>query len=205
MKKVLLIICLFVFAPQFLFAATQTDADLLKQKLAKFKQINADFSQVVSNVEGDVLNKSSGHLTILRPGKFRWQVSSPDEQLMISDSKTMWLYNPFIEQVTLMNLSDAIEGTPFVLLSGGAEQQWGKYIVTRHERQFTIKSSDPKVNHNTFIFEFNKADNISRFVVIEAQGQRSEFTLTYKAQLKNIPAGYFSFKVPEGVEIDDQR
>ena len=205
MKKILLITLIFLINPLYAAASGGTDASLLKEKLAKFKQINAAFTQVVTNPEGEVLNESQGQLTISRPGKFRWQVNAPEEELIVSDGETMWLYSPFIEQVTLINLSDAIEGTPFVLLSGANEQQWQNYLVSRDNNRFTIKGVDLQVQNNSFVFEFNKAGNISKFVVIEEQGQRSEFKLTHKLPAQKIAADYFSFQIPAGVEIDDQR
>ena len=203
MKKILIAILLFLVNP--LYASGVTDASLLKEKLAKFQQINAEFAQVVTNPEGETLNESQGKLTISRPGKFRWQVITPEEELIVSDGKTMWLYSPFIEQVTLINLSDAIEGTPFVLLSGANDKQWQSYQVSRENNQFTVKDSDPQEQNNSFVFEFNDAGNISRFVVIEEQGQRSEFKLMHKPLTQKIETGYFSFQIPDGVEIDDQR
>ena len=201
MKKIILVIALFLINP-FYAVGAENDASLLKAKLAKFNQINATFSQVVTNPEGDVLNKSQGELTISRPGKFHWEVLSPEEQLIVSDGTTMWLYDPFIEQVTLINLSDAVQGTPFALLAG-AQEQWGKYQIARDHNRFMVKSLDAQ-EKNSFVFEFDDNDSISRFVVIEEQGQRSEFTLVQKP-LKKIESGYFTFQIPAGVEIDDQR
>jgi len=205
MKKIILAAFLLIMTPLYAVSATQSDADLLKEKLAQFKQINAQFSQVVTNAEGKVLNKSEGTLSISRPGKFRWEVLTPEQDLIISDGVTMWMYSPFIEQVTLVNLSDAIAGTPFVLLSGATQAQWDKYTVKKQNEQFMIKTKDLSAPQNSFIFEFDKTGNISRFEVIEAQGQRSDFALTYSQKSKNIPADYFTFSIPEGVEVDDQR
>ena len=205
MKKILSVAVLFLINSFYAHASGATDASLLKDKLAKFKQINAEFSQVVTNPEGDVLNESQGLLTISRPGKFRWEVITPEEELIVSDGDTMWLYSPFIEQVTLINFSDAIAGTPFVLLAGATELQWQNYLVNRDDNRFTIKGSDPQVQNNSFVFEFNKAGNIDKFVVIEEQGQRSEFKLIHKPLTHKITTDYFSFQIPAGVEIDDQR
>lgn len=201
MKKIVLVVLLFLVNP--LYGAT--DANLLKEKLAKFEQINAQFSQLVSNAEGEILNESQGLLTISRPGKFRWQVTAPEEELIVSDGETMWLYSPFVEQVTLINLNDAIAGTPFILLSGASEQQWQKYQVSKDNNAFTIEAADPQMQNNRFVFEFNGAGNISRFVVIEEQGQRSEFKLTHKPLTQKITPDYFTFQIPAGVEVDDQR
>lgn len=205
MKKIIFAVLLLLTMPFYAAASAATDVGLLKEKLARFKQINAEFTQVVTSPEGKVLNESWGKLTISRPGKFRWQVVKPEEELITSDGKTMWLYSPFIEQVTLINLSDAIEGTPFVLLSGANQQQWQNYLVTRNNNKFTVKRADSKTHDNSFVFEFNDAGNISKFVVVEEQGQRSEFKLSHKPLIEKFAADYFNFTIPAGVEIDDQR
>ncbi|MFT6987328.1 MAG: outer membrane lipoprotein carrier protein [Psychromonas sp.] len=205
MKKCITLLFVFIITPFYAHAMATTDAGLLKEKLAKFSQINAEFSQVVTSPEGNLLNESWGKLTISRPGKFRWQVITPEEELIVSDGKTMWLYSPFIEQVTLVNLSDAIEGTPFVLLSGATEKQWDNYTVKMKDNKFTIKNADHQLHDNTFIFEFNDADNISKFTVIEEQGQQSEFKLSHKSLTAPLKADFFDFQIPVGVDIDDQR
>jgi len=205
MKKIILTVLILLITPLYAVSATSSDADLLKEKLAQFKQINAQFSQVVTSADGKILNKSQGTLAISRPGKFRWEVLTPEEDLIISDGVTMWMYNPFIEQVSLINLSDAIAGTPFVLLSGATQEQWAKYVIKKQGNQFMIKTKDASAPQNSFIFEFDTTGNISRFEVIEAQGQRSDFTLTYPQKMEKMSADYFTFTIPEGVEIDDQR
>ncbi len=182
-----------------------SDAQLLKEKLAKFSTLNADFSQRVSSPEGKILNDSLGTLAISRPGKFRWEVTSPEEDLIVSDGQTMWMYSPFIEQVTLLNLSDAIQGTPFILLSGANDAQWANYRVSRADNQFTVTDISGSAQDRTFIFEFNNAGKVSKFVVLEAQGQRSEFTLKHKTPVTSWNNNFFEFAIPDGVEIDDQR
>ncbi|MGB5443927.1 MAG: outer membrane lipoprotein chaperone LolA [Psychromonas sp.] len=182
-----------------------SDAQLLKEKLAKFTIINAEFSQRVTSPEGKILNDSVGTLAISRPGKFRWEVTSPEEELIISDGETMWMYSPFIEQVTLLNLSDAIQGTPFILLSGANDAQWANYEVTKNNNQFKVTDISGSAQDRSFVFEFDIVGKVSKFVVIEEQGQRSEFTLRHKVPATAWKSSFFSFAIPNGVEIDDQR
>jgi len=204
MKKILFItVCL--FTSMFQFVSAQTDNELLQQKLAKFKTIDADFVQQVINPKGEVIQKSWGTLAIARPGNFHWQVTQPEEELIVSDGQDMWLYSPFIEQVTIMNFSDAIAGTPFALLSGADSTEWAQFSVVQKDQQFIVKSSDPKAATNTFIFIFNKAGNIKEFVVQESQGQKSVFTLSNNKHNSKFAKDYFEFTIPNGIEIDDQR
>jgi len=202
MKKVLLSLCL-LFSTLSAHALSD-DALQLKDKLAVFKQINANFLQRVSNAQGKLLNESRGEMTILRPGKFHWQVQMPEEELIVSDGKTIWYYSPFIEQVTLINFSDAITNTPFALLAGASDEQWENYTVRQQEQQFIVSNANA-AQSTTFIFEFDSSDNISKFVVIEALGQRSEFLLTHINEQKVVTDALFDFQIPADVEVDDQR
>jgi outer membrane lipoprotein carrier protein len=202
MQKFLVSLCLLTLS--FSANALSADAQQLKDNFAVFEQINATFTQQVSSAEGKLLNESTGEMTISRPGKFHWQVITPEEDLIVSDGKTIWYYSPFIEQVTLINFADAITGTPFALLAGATKAQWADYVVTKQGNIFSV--TNPKqVQATNFIFEFDKNNNINKFVVIEEQGQRSEFLLTHKKVLTPIDAAMFKFNIPAGVEVDDQR
>lgn len=205
MKKTSALLLMLLILPLSAFASITGDALLLKEKLDQFELLNADFSQRVSSPEGKILNESWGRLTILRPGKFRWQVLKPEEELIVSDGLTMWFYSPFIEQVTLINLKDAIAGTPFILLSGANEKQWENYRVIKENNQFKVTVPNDETQNSTFIFEFDRQNNISQFIVIEEQGQRSEFRLSHSPLTAKLDKNFFQFLIPEGVEIDDQR
>lgn len=193
-----------MLAVSFSAQALTKEAQHLKDKLAVFQQIDARFVQRVSSVEGKLLNESQGEVTILRPGKFHWDIQSPEEELIVSDGRTIWYYSPFIEQVTLINFADAVNNTPFALIAGASEAQWQHYQVTQQGAQFTVRNPT-QAQQSTFVFDFDNNDNISKFVVIEAQGQRSEFVLTHKAQQKVVLDSFFDFQIPANVEVDDQR
>lgn len=38
---------------------------------------------------------------------FNWHMTQPDESILVSDGKTLWFYNPFVEQATATWLKDA--------------------------------------------------------------------------------------------------
>jgi outer membrane lipoprotein carrier protein len=184
--------------------ALSADAQQLKDKFELFEQVNATFVQRITSGEGKLLNESRGEMSISRPGKFHWHILTPDEDLIVSNGETIWYYSPFIEQVTLINFVDAVDGTPFSLLAGATDTQWADYVVTKKENQFSVSNS-AQTPANTFIFEFDNNNKVSKFAVLEEQGQRSEFVLDYKNNDKKIDASIFDFKLPEGVEVDDQR
>lgn len=202
MNKFLLALCFACFS--FSAHALSVNAQQLKDKLAAFDNINANFIQRFTSAEGKLLNESTGQVTISRPGKFHWQVKTPEQELIVSNGETIWYYSPFIEQVTLINFDDAISDTPFALIAGASKVQWENYIVEHNEDLFTLTNAN-QVASPTFIFEFDKTGKIARFVVIEVLGQRSEFQLIHKSMLGVADDSFYEFTIPAGVEVDDQR
>jgi len=202
-NKILTAVCIILLNITNVFA--QTDSELLQQKLAKFSSLDSDFSQQVINPQGQVIQESVGKLIISRPGSFYWKVTSPEEELIVSNGIDMWLFSPFIEQVTIMKFSDAIAGTPFALLSGAEASEWQNFSVKQSEQKFVVKNIKNEINSNQFVFSFDKDDNISEFSVEEVQGQKSIFKLSNSKEASNLANDFFEFQIPQGIEIDDQR
>tara|TARA_R110001583_G_scaffold112917_6_gene263147 strand:- start:31984 stop:32616 length:633 start_codon:yes stop_codon:yes gene_type:complete len=199
-----LLILIFSFSLSFSASALSSDAQQLKDKFALFEQINATFVQRITSAEGKLLNESRGEMSISRPGKFHWHILTPEEDLIVSNGETIWYYSPFIEQVTLINFTDAVNGTPFALLAGASDAQWADYVVSKKDNQFSVTNS-AQTPTSTFVFEFDNNNKVSKFSVLEELGQRSDFLLDYKNSETHIDDAIFEFKVLEGVEVDDQR
>ena len=49
--------------------------------------------------------KAEGLVSYKRPGKMRWLYEAPEEQLLVINGQTMWLYDPLLENVTVQKLS----------------------------------------------------------------------------------------------------
>lgn len=202
-KKVL--VSLLVAAPIFLSSAAWATPQLeLSTRLSKVNSFSADFKQKVISPEGDLLVEGEGDVAIQRPNLFRWNTVMPDENLLISDGKTLWYYSPFIEQVTAMWLKDATEQTPFVLLTRNSSADWTKYNVAQTADTFTLTPKDRTSSMGKFVVTVAKSGEVRGFSVVEQDGQRSNFTFS-KFSGKTLTRDLFTFTPPKGVELDDQR
>jgi outer membrane lipoprotein carrier protein len=95
----------------------------LDSYLEHLKTLRTEFSQVVTDSKGRQVQNARGKLVIVRPGRFRWELtpsaganSSP--QLMVADGKNLWFYDRDLEQVSVKPASSALTATPAGLLSG---------------------------------------------------------------------------------------
>lgn len=181
-------------------AATELQGKL--QKVAKF---SASFSQQVLDVDGTVIQQASGDMTLAQPDQFRWQVKQPDEELVVSNGSTVWIYSPFVEQVTLLDQAEAVAGTPFLLLASTDAKVWQQYDVSQAEGSYLVKPKDQEASIAEFSLNFDDKDQLVGFRIKERQGQSSEFTLSNLNLAPTVSESDFEFVIPAGVEVDDQR
>ena len=177
----------------------------LQQKLAAFDRFSADFSQQVFDEQGEPMQSASGTMQLARPDRFRWHTVSPDESVIVSDGNNVWIYDPFVEQVSISPLEQAIQNTPFLLIAGGDGKRWQQYEVTRNGDAYVVTSKDPGELISQFSLRFDNRNRIQRFTVLESGGQRSEFTLSKVNTQPRSESSTFTFRPPAGVMIDDQR
>jgi len=67
------------------------------QALAGFQ---GEFKQEDTETSGRVLT-ASGKIAYRKPGQMRWEYAAPNEQLLVTDGSTVWLYDPLLENVTV--------------------------------------------------------------------------------------------------------
>ncbi|MDF2152505.1 outer membrane lipoprotein chaperone LolA [Vibrio sp. CAU 1672] len=185
-------------------AEAASPKDELSQRLAMNDGFSADFSQQVISPEGETIMEGEGTVEIARPSLFRWSTTVPDENLLVSDGKTLWYYSPFIEQVSIYWQEQATEQTPFVLLTRNRTSDWDNYRVSQQGDQFTLVPTAVDSTQGQFQINIDAKGVVKGFNVIEQDGQQSLFSFRNVKLGKPDPAR-FTFTVPNGVEVDDQR
>ncbi|HAS8545811.1 TPA: outer membrane lipoprotein chaperone LolA [Vibrio vulnificus] len=176
----------------------------LNQRLGMNDGFSASFNQTVTSPEGEVVMEGEGSVDIARPSLFRWSTSLPDENLLVSDGKTLWYYSPFIEQVSIYWQEQAVQQTPFVLLTRNQSSDWENYQITQDGNVFTLVPKAADSTQGQFQIDIDAKGIVHGFNVIEQDGQKGIFKFT-DMKLGKPAAARFTFNIPEGVEVDDQR
>lgn len=200
MKKPLVAFALFV-ASQFGFADAQAVSEL-QNRLSKVAAYSSDFEQTVRSAKGAEIQKGKGKFFVKRPNLFRMDTKTPQENLIVSDGKTLWFYDPFVAQVTANWVKDAVNNTPFVLLTSSEASYWAQYDVTQNMDSFVLK---PKSKSSIKQFEVRIDANgmLKGFSTIEQDGQSNLYIL--RNITSSASSDLFHFSVPKGAELDDQR
>ena len=204
MKKTLLkmtALTALLSASNFAFADA---ADELQNRLNQVTVLSADFSQTVTSVGGKNVQQGSGKLQIKRPNLFRMDTKSPQETQIIADGKTLWYYDPFVQQVTAQWVKDAVNNTPFVLLTSNDKSHWNQYSVTQNADTFVLKPKAKNSNIKQFDIRVDANGVLKNFSTTEKDGQTNLYVLRNITN-QTLADSLFKFSVPKGVELDDQR
>jgi len=186
-------------------AADDQAAAQLRKQLDAMNTLQGDFVQTTYDKKGAEQETSSGNFMLMRPGKFYWKTLEPMEQLLVSNNKTIWLYDPDLETVNKRAFTDDLRETPALLLSADIEQLRKSFTVTRDEKDtaaekytLTPKVTEGMFQHLTLVF---KANQLTEFAIQDSLGQLTRCVLTNVQRNKTLPEEKFFFIPPEGVEI----
>jgi outer membrane lipoprotein carrier protein len=195
----------------------------LMKKLSKLAFFTANFSQNIRSESGELLSQGTGNLAISKPNLVHWQTLTPDETQIVSDGNTLWFYDPFIEQASAYSLAKSIHNTPILLLTTDEASLWQQYNVqeeisddeavnVKPTQRFVIQPIDTSSQIKQLTLTFTVADvagpsdtELSQFSFQDATGQVSEITLNNFNSKTKPQASLFSFSLPEGVRLEDQR
>ncbi len=185
-------------------AALADAAGDLQSRLSKVNSFHAGFTQKVSGSDGATVQEGQGELWVKRPNLFNWKTTAPDESLLVSDGKTLWFYNPFVEQATATWVKDATGNTPFILITRNDPKDWSKYNVTRNGDDFQLVPRAASGNLKQFAISVTGDGTIKGFTATEQDGQRSVYTLKNQQNI-DVDSAKFHFTPPKNVTVDDQR
>lgn len=188
--------------------AGEADRQALLQRLEGLTTLEADFSQQVTDINGELVQQLHGRMAIARPNLLYWQTDAPDETLMVADGQSLWYYNPFVEQVTVYNQSDAVAQSPLLLLLDGDSQAWRDYDVKSEANSFSLqpKAGAASAQSLQLVFaEQGAPAQLQRIILDDGQGQISTIELEQVHLNKALDGKLFKFDMPEGIDLDDQR
>lgn len=196
----LCMLSLFVIPAHANGAAVKRLTDLLGQ----VQTLNGRFSQLTLDGAGTNLQETSGEMFLQRPGLFRWHTDAPMEQLLVSDGKQVWLYDPDLEQVTVRALDQRLTHTPALLLSGDVSEISRSFDITYKEASgvvdFELKPKARDTLFDSLRMSFRQG-TINDMQLIDSAGQRTNILFTGVKLNAPVDKSLFTFQVPKGADV----
>ncbi|TBU77851.1 outer membrane lipoprotein carrier protein LolA [Pseudomonas daroniae] len=204
--RLIRLMLLAVLSTASLFAHADDEAAVqrLTQLLNQAQTITARFSQLSLDGSGTQLQETSGELALKRPGLFRWHTDAPMEQLLVSDGKQVWLYDPDLEQVTIQALDQRLTHTPALLLSGDVSQIRENFEITFKEGgsvvDFILKPKSKDTLFDSLRLSFRNGV-LNDMQLIDSIGQRTNILFMNVKMNDPLDDKQFSFEIPEGADV----
>lgn len=182
-------------------ADTQTAAQALHKLLSPINSLSANFTQQIKDQGNNEYQRLTGNLRLMKPNHLRWNIIAPMAQLVVSDGKLVWLYDPDLEQVVVQSFSNDFMANPISILLGNLDQLNSDFNVTRSdEYSFSLK---PKQLNSLFIaIQLRFTDNVlSRIDYQDNFGQNTQLSLTQVKLNPSLAKTTFVFDIPQDVDI----
>lgn len=177
---------------------------MIEEFFGELDTLAGDFSQVVTDPDGRVVEEAHGQVYLSLPDRFRWDYTNPYEQVVVADGRRVWLHDVELEQVTVRDQSEAAKDSPMLVLTDTAlmdeyfETQelgrrdgahWMKLLPRDEESQF--QSVDVAVD----------TDGLRSMVFSDRFGQETELSFTDLERNADLEEGLFEFTPPDGVDV----
>lgn len=151
----------------------------------------------------------SGTLLLLKPGRMRWEYSSPNGKLFLLDGKYAWFYSPGEPQVQRMQAKELDDlRSPLRFLLGHTELEKEMDSLTLAPAaggQFTLtgqpKGQEKRVSR--LALTVTADGTIVAIEIEEVDGALTRFTFNGETPNTPIPAEQFRFSPPSGVPVVD--
>lgn len=179
----------------------ETAAQRLHLLLKPMNSLSADFTQQIMGLDNNHLQRLTGNLSLKKPNQLRWNVVSPMPQLVMSDGKLVWLYDPDLEQVVIQSFSDDFMSNPISILLGDLDQLNRDFTVSLISNdRFSLK---PKQKNSLFVaIQLRFIDSVlSRIDYQDNFGQNTQLSLTQVKINPSFAKTTFVFDIPQDVDI----
>ena len=192
-----------MFAPLAAQAADAADAQL-KRFVREVQSATGQFTQSTVGAQGRTQPAQSGAFSFQRPGRFKWQVQKPYEQLIVSDGKQVLQYDPDLAQVTQRNVDAAIGTSPAAILfgSGSLEQAFNVEALPERDGLQWLRATPKTADAGFSRVDLGFSGNVpQRVELLDSFGQTTRVTLSGMKANPPLPTSEFSFTPPEGVDV----
>lgn len=176
----------------------------LQRFVSETRSARGEFTQRTLRSGGLPEETASGTFAFARPGRFRWEVRKPFEQLMVADGERLWFYDRDLNQVTERRLADSLGASPAAILFGSNEL----------ERSFTLKEAGERdglawldalprekdAGFESIAIGF-RGGVPEAMEVRDAFGRTTRFSFRAIERNASLPPETFRFVVPQGADV----
>jgi outer membrane lipoprotein carrier protein len=182
----------------------------LQKKYDRVNDFSADF---VHSYRGGVLKQQAterGRMMVKKPGKMRWEYTSPEKKTFVSDGHKMYSYLPKDRQVIVSTVPAQDDAATPALFLTGRGNITRDYTVAFDKipeasagsiaLRLTPRKREAEYDWLTLVVEPGTLD-LLMLITLDPQGGRSAFTFSNLKQNIGLADNLFVFKMPRNVDV----
>jgi outer membrane lipoprotein carrier protein len=186
-------------------------AQSLQKKYDTIRDFSADF---VHSYRSGALRKQlteKGHLLIKKPGKMRWDYTSPEQKQFVSDGIKVYSYIPQDKQVMVSDVpKDDTASAPGLFLAGKgnlvrdftASLAEVPASMPAGTRALKLVPKTPQPDYDWIVLLVDPATlGLRGLMSTDAQGGTSTFTFVNLKENVGLADKEFAFHMPRGVDV----
>lgn len=180
--------------------------DRLQERYERTRTLRAEFAQTVESPTLSAPLASHGTVAFEKPNRMRWDYAAPDEQTIVGDGETLWIYQPAEHQVIKAPLGEAFRATtPVTFLAGlgRVERDFRATLVRDEKERWVLKLVSKKdAGIGTLVLSVRKPDaSLEEARIDDPLGTTTRIRFT--GERRNVPLDpeLFRFAPPPGVDV----
>ena len=162
--------------------------------------------------------RSSGRLSLRKPGHIRAEYTAPEAQFVVSNGESLWIYTPRLKQVIVSQLKGS--GTaplPLLFLAGKGNLRREFHVTLEDEgivprqsgvwkagqpHRLSLKPITPAAGFREMWIEADPVSyQITGIEYVDALGNKTKIRFTDMKENAAVDSSLFEFKMPPGVDV----
>lgn len=188
-------------------------ARAIQQHYDTVRDFTADFEQAY--VGGALKRRTveKGTVAISKPGRMRWDYTTPEPKQFVSDGQRIYFYVPADRQVRVSPMPAGDRApTPILFLAGRGnllrdfrveETTPPAKVDGVRALKLVPKQAEPEYASLTLVVD-QSTFQLRQLIVVDAQGGSSTFTFSNMRENVGVADNRFTFKIPRGVDVINQ-
>ena len=166
--------------------------------------LTGQFTQSLTDINGQSTKTSSGTLALEAPRQFRWDTLAPYKQTIVADGSRVWMYDPELDQVTVRIQSAEEAHSPLTVLTDVSQLDNNFKVAERGERdglqwlRLTSTAKDPQFDYADLGFD---ANGLARMTFRDQLGSTTDIRFSDWQRNVAIPPSTFNFVPPPGADV----
>lgn len=186
--------------------ATAQAKQNLDSLLQSISTLTADVTQLIVESDGGILEESDIRMALKKPDGFSWETLSPFPELIVTNGKTLWNYQPDLEQVVIEDWDTSRSELAAQLLNGQTDNLAEEYTIHQLEsdnqqtQEFRLNPiALDSVYEEIRISFLNGA--LEMIYLNNKSGERTVWQFSHLQQNLPLDDSLFEFVPPEGIEV----